>query len=234
MKENYFSQNVAFRLRGLALLAPLLLASAPVFAEIKCLQTHVCTAEGCNDGSYCWNPDSDSRIYEFPPATGTGQTDIPISRVHIVNPINFPKIPIPLAVKFIKCAASIYGSKYPHVAGFDETFVPGYGFASNAFNSYVKTNNIPDNSGDFRILGFTGGNHTLIYARGYQPSVYKGKNLSPRETAIMTLVHERAHQNGVNDDSQEGLNDQAGYAAVQAYELDGGAACQASNNNMVI
>lgn len=218
--------------RGSALLAIFFLSSAPAFAEIKCLQTHSCTAESCDDGSYCWNTDSNNNIYNFPQAPG--QPYIPINRAHIVDPAVHPAAPIPLAIKFIKCAADIYGSQYPHKAGFDETFVPGYGFASNAFDSYVKTTNTKDNPKDFRIYGFTGGGHTLIYALGYQPSVYKGVSLNGRETAIMTLVHERGHQNGLNDDSEGGANDEAGYAAVQAYKIDGGAACQASNNNVVI
>jgi hypothetical protein len=133
----------------------------------------------------------------------------------------------------IKCGADKYGTKYPHVPGYVESFVPGFGYVGEDKLSYVLPKQNPVHPFvDKDLDGDTTPDHqSLLYYYGWHAGkAYNGMFLDSWEFAIYVLVHERGHQNGVDDDAEGGLNDQAGLAAALAYRADNhGAKCAGDN-----
>ncbi len=179
------------------------------------------------DEYYCYN-EGNRAITDV---MGNGSYVIPHmgSSTSTSGQANGPTPPSMVKEANVKCGADKYGLTYPHVAGYVETFVPGFGYIGADGSSYVLPKQNPVRPFlDTPLEGDTTPDHqTLLYYYGWTAGyAYDGTALNSYEYAIYVLVHERGHQNGVDDDRVGGLNDQAGLAAALAYRADNhGAKC---------
>lgn len=210
-------------------LGPLLLALATTNASaMTCLKASVTIPNSPpKDEYYCYNEGSRNITSTMP----NGAYVVPHmgDSTSTRGQTQGPTPPSLLKEANIKCGADKYGTIYPHVAGYVETFVPGFAYIAEDGTSYVLSEPNPvrpfldkDLDGDT-----TSDQQTLIYHNGYHAgTAYNHAPLDSYEYAIYVLVHERGHQNNVNDDDAGGLNDQAGLAAALAYRADNhGAKC---------
>lgn len=199
------------------------------FFPMTCLKAEVKIREQTRDEYFCWT-DGNSDISNTP--TGS-PVIIPIgpSATSTQGLTNGPKPPTVKQESLVKCGADMYGTKYPHVSGYSESFIPGYGYENsedgsiyvlpkqNPIHPYMDTALEGDTSESLKV--------TFLYKYGWSsgPPAYNGEWLTNTEQGILTLVHERGHQNGVHDDVEGGLNDQAGMDAVHKYRADNGSKC---------
>lgn len=179
------------------------------------------------DEYYCYN--EGSRVITDNMPNGSYVVPHMGSSTSTSGQMNGPTPPSLVKETNIKCGADKYGTTYPHVPGYVETFVPGFAYLAEDKTSYVLPKQNPVRPFlDDDLQGDTTPDHqTLIYYYGWTAGyAHDGTFLNSYEHAIYVLVHERGHQNGVDDDAPGGLNDQAGLAAALAYRADNhGAKC---------
>jgi hypothetical protein len=208
-------------------IAMTLMLSADAFA-MNCLKASVTIPNSPpKDEYYCYN--EGSRIITDIMPNGSYVIPHMGNSTSTSDQTNGPTPPSLLKEGNIKCGADKYGLTYQHVAGYTETFVPGFGYIGADGSSYVLPKQNPVRPFlDTPLEADTTPDHqTLIYYYGWSAGhAYNGVPLNSYEYAIYVLVHERGHQNGVDDDTLGGLNDQAGLAAALAYRADNhGAKC---------
>jgi len=113
--------------------------------------------------------------------------------------------------------ANAYG-QYSSLAIYTTSFQAAYGWAEQGNDTYIvttSTNAKPDTSHTWIPLDGTTdtANHqTYVFANGYNTF----------ENSIMTLAHEFAHQNGIDDEDEA---EDVAVSAIQAYTMNGGAWC---------
>lgn len=199
----------------------------------KCIETQVKVRETRFIDYYCWTDGTDAISHDSTGGIIVGRMGEGTSTQGLA------KGPTPPPVKTVQkstCLADKFGTKFPHKEGFREEIIPGFGYENYLDGtSYVIPKQDPIHPfKDTALEGDTSVEQklTVIYYYGWHSTIVDkvdGIQLTSGEKLLYTLVHERGHQNLVDDDSVGGLNDQAGEEAVRKARADTTNACSQFN-----